>query len=303
VGQWALYRAMRAAGVRVSISGMGADSLLGSDHDQLELALDLAASRLDFRRYWDLRKTIRSLNGSNFEIRRASLRGELRWLAKNCLVRTGLLNPLLSVRDRIRSVKMRLGYTSDESMPQFAGDLMMLPPAGQNRNNTNIEYPSIEGMSPLQAKYFRDFHVGTATYLASLDRLSMAHGVEVRVPYMDWRIVMLLLALPETSRNGGGYTKRVLREAMAGRMPDAVRLRTPKVAFMSPMDDWARCALKPWLLDLSASRAFNENAVWNGPAARGAVERAVNGKAPLWPVWPILQAYVLQQTFQAKARR
>ena len=61
-------------------------------------------------------------------------------------------------------------------------------------------------------------------------------------------------------------------------------------------------ALKPWLLDLSASRTFIESPVWNGRSARAAVERAVEGKARINLVWPILNAYVLEQAFKVRAR-
>ena len=68
------------------------------------------------------------------------------------------------------------------------------------------------------------------------------------------------------------------------------------------MQSWACTALKPWLLDLSANRSFIESSVWNGPTARAAVERAVDGKASIDPVWPILNAYVLEQAFKVQAR-
>ena len=70
---------------------------------------------------------------------------------------------------------------------------------------------------------------------------------------------------------------------------------------MSPLDDWARGALRPWLLDQCASRSFLGGSVWNGPAVRAVVEQAVAGRASLWPVWPILQAHALERAFVARA--
>ena len=99
-----------------------------------------------------------------------------------------------------------------------------------------------------------------------------------------------------------GYTKRVLRHAMRGILPEPIRLRTKKIGFVSPMESWSRGALRTWLLDVSASRSFVESAVWNGSAARAAVQRAVGGEARISDVWPILNAYVLEQSFKARAR-
>ena len=158
-------------------------------------------------------------------------------------------------------------------------------------------------MSPLQAMLFTFVpRVFLPTLLCNFDRASMSHGIEVRMPFMDWRLVTYSFALPETSKIGGGYTKRVLREAMRGLLPEPIRLRTKKIGFVSPMEAWTRGALKPWLLDLSANRSFIESSVWNGRAARAAVERAVDGKASIDPVWPILNAYVLEQAFKVRAR-
>ena len=72
----------------------------------------------------------------------------------------------------------------------------------------------------MNRRLYRMFH-GTVlpTILRNFDRLSMAHGVEVRMPFMDWRLVTYTMALPETSKSSDGYTKMVARQAM--RRPDA----------------------------------------------------------------------------------
>jgi hypothetical protein len=84
-------------------------------------------------------------------------------------------------------------------------------------------------------------------------------------------------------------------------MPDSVRLRTKKVHFSSPINDWAKQGLGPWLLDIAASQSFREASAWNGPAASLAVERAVAGSASIDAVWPVINAWVLQQSFKVKA--
>ena len=75
--------------------------------------------------------------------------------------------------------------------------------------------------SALNRRLYRMFH-GTVlpTILRNFDRLSMAHGVEVRMPFMDWRLVTYTMALPDASKSSNSYTKMVARQAMAGRMPE-----------------------------------------------------------------------------------
>jgi asparagine synthase (glutamine-hydrolysing) len=71
------------------------------------------------------------------------------------------------------------------------------------------------------------------------DRNSMAHSVEARVPFLDYRLVEYALALPDSYKIGGGVTKLILREAMRGVVPDAIRTRMDKKAFALPEGVWA----------------------------------------------------------------
>ena len=120
----------------------------------------------------------------------------------------------------------------------------------------------------------------------------------------SWIGVLLLLDLRCRTRAGMavGYTKRVLREAMQGLVPDSVRLRTSKFGYISPIDYWARGALKSWLLDLCANRSFLESPIWNGPwQERRSSERSPAKRASM-SVWPILNAYILEQSFKQRAQ-
>jgi asparagine synthase (glutamine-hydrolysing) len=74
----------------------------------------------------------------------------------------------------------------------------------------------------------------------------MAHGVEVRMPFMDWRLVVLAMSLPDQMKAGGGYTKLVAREAMRGIMPEDIRTSKRKIGFNSQMPDWMNGSLGRW---------------------------------------------------------
>jgi asparagine synthase (glutamine-hydrolysing) len=92
--------------------------------------------------------------------------------------------------------------------------------------------------------------------LRNFDRVSMAHGVEVRMPFMDWRLVTFTMALPEASKWSDGYTKLIARQAMQGRMPESIRTGRRKVGFNSPMPEWLNGPLSGWttaLLDRKVS--------------------------------------------------
>ena len=282
VGSWMLYHAMRGAGVQVCLEGEGSDGVLSSNPDYIMAELEQAVATLDWRRYLELRRVLRGLVGGNFRIGHATVFGELRWFAKRGLKRLQLLDP---TRKAVRSLQARLHHMSRgdfASRPHFERPL--------------ITYAGPRRFAALDPRNFPPMQ------LTGFDRLSMANGVESRMPFLDWRLVTFGFSLPNESRNGDGYTKRILRLAMKGLMPDSVRLRTSKFAPISPTEYWARGALKPWLLDLCANRSFVESPIWNGAATRLLVERAVNGQASMASAWPILNAYSLEQSFKLQAR-
>jgi len=303
VGSWLVYRAMREAGVRISLNGMGVDDLLGSEGEDVQAGLDAAAARGDTARYRELSVILAGLNGRDVAIDRAGPSDALRWFLLRELRRFKLIEPLRDARAQARSLTARLRrfIRSGDLAALRPAPALLAPQAGFHHGPDDAMAARAAGLSPLEAKRFTDFHIGNVTYLANFDRAAMAHGIQTRMPFMDWRIVTYGFALPDAARNAGGYTKRVLRLAMEGLMPDSVRLLRRKMAFVSPLDAWARGALKPWLLDLSSSRSFIESAAWNGRAARTIVERATAGQASLQPVWPLLHAYALERGFKAAA--
>lgn len=72
------------------------------------------------------------------------------------------------------------------------------------------------------------------------DRDSMAHSVESRVPFLDYRLVEFVLGLPDDCKLAGGVTKRVLREGLCGILPDEVRDRMDKLGFVTPEEVWLK---------------------------------------------------------------
>jgi asparagine synthase (glutamine-hydrolysing) len=89
---------------------------------------------------------------------------------------------------------------------------------------------------PLAAAQYLDAQLGLVDdMLHYFDRMSMAHSLEVRVPFLDHRLVEFAALVPDRLKIGTRLeTKVVLRRAAAGLVPDFV-LERPKVGFFSPM--------------------------------------------------------------------
>lgn len=96
------------------------------------------------------------------------------------------------------------------------------------------------------------------TLLRCYDRYSMGNGVEIRMPFMDYRIVCFAFSIPGTSKLRNGYTKSILRDAMASFMDPEIIYRKSKIGFNSPLTEWFQTDLKEFLLDTIHSKEFYE---------------------------------------------
>jgi asparagine synthase (glutamine-hydrolysing) len=78
------------------------------------------------------------------------------------------------------------------------------------------------------------------------DRNMMAFGVESRVPFVDHIFVEWLAKLPCNLRLSAGWSKRILREAFKGILPEPIRLRRSKLGFVTPRPAWISGPLSDW---------------------------------------------------------
>jgi asparagine synthase (glutamine-hydrolysing) len=105
------------------------------------------------------------------------------------------------------------------------------------------------GGSPrgLNAALYMDYKAYLPDDLLLLgDRLSMAHSLEARVPFVDHRLVELVYPLPDRTKIGLWKNKRLLRDALGSRLP-AEHFRAKKRGFVGPTASWLRHELRPRL--------------------------------------------------------
>lgn len=145
----------------------------------------------------------------------------------------------------------------------------------------------------LNRRLYRMFHATVLpTILRNFDRLSMAHGIEVRMPFMDWRLVTHTMALPEASKSSNGYTKWVARKAMADLMPESIRMGRRKVGFNSPMPEWLNGPLAGWTAALLQQKVAAFSELVDEARLSNAVNRLTVAKSWDWEsvgrIWPYL---------------
>lgn len=96
------------------------------------------------------------------------------------------------------------------------------------------------------------------------DRNSMHFSLEARVPFLDHRLVARMLSTKSDFHIRNGTTKYILREAMKDLLPEKIRMRSEKLGFDTPQDEWFRIpAVKSWLREIIDSESFESRGIWN----------------------------------------
>ncbi len=127
--------------------------------------------------------------------------------------------------------------------------------------------------------------------LYKVDRISMAHSLEVRPPFLDPRIVDFANRLPAHFKLRESKSKYVLRRLMEGKLPASV-LRRPKIGFDVPIHEWFRGVLKPMLLDTLSPDAVAGTGLFDPffveRLLRQHLEREANYGYHLWGLMTLL---------------
>ncbi len=101
-------------------------------------------------------------------------------------------------------------------------------------------------------------------YLRVEDRNSMAHGIEVRLPFLDYRLVSFLFsqASDETKINSC-WNKSLMREAMKDKIPEDVRIRKDKMGFPIPAQTWVNEKLYEFYLEVLTDDSVRSKGMYN----------------------------------------
>ncbi|HXH17510.1 MAG TPA: asparagine synthase (glutamine-hydrolyzing) [Chitinophagales bacterium] len=123
------------------------------------------------------------------------------------------------------------------------------------------------------------FHTANLpTLLRNYDRYSMMSGVEIRMPFLDHRVVAYCFSIPWTSKIRNGYTKALLRDAMAPFLPREIMYRKYKMGFQTPIVDWLKGAWKNYFLELVNSKDFKETGIIQAADVKAKIENVINNE-------------------------
>ncbi len=255
--QWCVMESVKQRGVKVLLDGQGADELLSGYHGYFHYYWGTLARQGRWPRLWE------ELNAYH-RIFRAPLAGllmQVTWpYAPNWAIRLGR-----------RVLKRKSAGSSTGINPDFA-----------RRFSGRDHRPPQRGPSPYWGYLYDAF---TRTSLPGLlryeDRNSMAHSIEARVPFLDYRLVEYVFALPDDQKIRRALTKYVMRNALQGVLPEPVRTRTDKMGFVTPETVWLNGELRGLINDLIHSQSFQQRGYFDVPAIERALAQNAAGQRDL----------------------
>ncbi len=274
IGQWILYRALREENMLVSMEGHGPDEAFAGFRDGPKIAFLDALEKL--HGYVDAMKRIGATSQS-------------------ALPDTALFEA---------AERLPPGGHAIGAGRMVDGGVFRAEPYPLEFRLWREDEPDLADFDALTKSLYFDFHCAkTPWILHDFEAASMGNGVEVRAPFLDWCLVCYGFSLPAEAKIKNGLSKYPVRAAMAGRMPDSVRLRGPKVGFPLPLYAWLGGPLKPFILDTASSQRFLTSPHWNGPAVRQAIETACAAGRTGAPrkLWSFVQAERLIELTGARA--
>jgi asparagine synthase (glutamine-hydrolysing) len=233
---WLIMERARESGIPVLLEGQGADELLGgySIHSAYALLDQFYASRR--------RPTLHSVRQLYCAARAAAASHGLRRMLNDTALSAVPYARVLQER--------RVGFRE-----ALRADFVSSTAIGDAKTSESHSHNDRLGQ-----RLFDDFTARTLPgFLHYGDAVSMAHSIESRLPFMDYRIVEFCFRLESTLKISCGHTKRVIRDYLHRRGQHAIATRTDKRGYPTPAPHWLAAdngaVLRNLLLDPGARTA------------------------------------------------
>ena len=152
-----------------------------------------------------------------------------------------------------------------------------------------------------QAYFDKMTHFDFKTLLPALlqveDRVSMAHGLESRVPLLDHRLVELAATIPADIKFKDGTMKHVFKRSLRSLVPDVIAERRDKMGFPVPLTEWLRGEAREFAIDTLSSTAAQGRVLFDNRKVLAGLE----GESRFGrKIWGLLCLELWHQTFHDK---
>jgi asparagine synthase (glutamine-hydrolysing) len=228
--------------VKVALTGDAADELFGS-----YLSHRVAQPMFHFKRLYS-------------KIRAGTLTGEERGLLKPCDI--PFLEDLYKTSGgEDTRWRYSLGVFSDEEKDLLLTDEFKSKLESSFSSSALFEeyFSETTSKDPLNRILEMEWNTQLPDQvLAFVDVLSMAHSVEIRSPFLDYRLVEFVSSLPGRMKIKNGIVKDILKRAIQSLLPDGITER-PKEGFVLPIFDWMRGSLKEFSLAVLSKKRLGKH--------------------------------------------
>lgn len=286
-----IYRSMRENGIKVSMDGHGVDEMLFGYTGSVSSVYiqELLENKTNASAMLELFADL------HLPEMQDSVRSQL--IAKG-QQKIKQISPKISLlRSTLKKFAKGIIQRSP-SLPATATDAWLNNMVAPELMQLTASPYSLEEFSYADLLLFEEFHLTTLPLnFRDFDRASMMNSIEIRMPFMDYRLVSFVFSLPMSSKIGQGYTKRILRDAMKGLMPETIRTRKLKIGLAAPTADWFKGPIKTLLLDTARSQNFLKSPYWNGKLLSSYIEE--HSKNGSWEknnsarVWSFINAHLI----------
>jgi len=251
--QWNVFRLASQHHVKVMLDGQGADEMLGGYHYFFGIHFAGLLSKLKF---FILFKEIKAAQ----ELHRYRVSSNLGQIMYYTL--PGSLRGIL-----------------DMKLPQHgeAEDWFNLD--SLTKKPEKSPFTEIKCNDPFTDQcYSRFLTTNLPALLHWEDRNSMAFSIESRVPFLDYRLVEFSMSLPAECKINEGITKKVLRDAMTGILPEKIVTRRDKLGFATPEEEWIRKNPEVWRKAVQTAITDSQGII--KPGALNRLNEVLIGKRP-----------------------
>lgn len=162
-------------------------------------------------------------------------------------------------------------------------------------------YDEAPTRDPLNRALYIDFHTMLPNQiLPFVDRLSMAHSIEVRPPFLDPRIVNFAMTIPGHLKIHEGRVKHILKEAVSDLLPSEI-LNRPKEGFVIPMNTWIIGKLKNYVQDLLSDEQLDKHGYLNNKFVHQILEDHYSNKSDHgYRIWNLMMFQVWWNKYFAR---
>lgn len=191
--------------------------------------------------------------------------------------------------DEVRR-RASLNLWDDDAKQSLLSD-KMLALAGVKKTEPLIRrtYDEAGTSDPLNRALYYDFKTLLPDQvLAFVDRLSMAHSVEVRTPFLDYRLIEYAATIPGNLKIKNGRSKHILKEAVKELLPAEV-INRPKEGFVLPIDIWLLGKMRDMVEDTLSEERLAHHQLLNAQAVKKILTEHFTGKFNHGPrIWNLM---------------